>query len=478
MKKIVAMTALAAAAAGTLSAEITFGMWGRALWNTAANSGHDDIVTDVHQSWGGDAPRGGLSVHGSSDNVGVNLDFHANGTSGISLGDNNHIWVKPIDQFKLTVGKIDVNELRGDACFGLWDWDRIGCIDKNGSGGEGFIFPDIFDDGDGAVKAVFYPVEGLTIGAKAKIKLTNPSDKETLSTTTTTTTYTVGNYTDEGDGSFGNNDTFTVTSTTTTTGEEKTASFSTSDTVAHVWGNQTNFAMGYTLEGLGTFKLGVETQNQVKKVTNDGELKHRKNFAYIDAAAELSPAENMLFSVGARIPTVNSGLYKSQTLTKKRGHGYTEKFDAETYISPVVNAYFRFKASDALTIHVINGNRLDAADKYQLEKGKTLKKAEKGHYGWLLGAGVDYNMENGIGFFGDVRYANDIYMSNNSNEFGCLTTGIGVNKSFSNGSIGVALETASNNFGRYNLTHSHNKDYATANSKTAWSVPVRVQYWF
>lgn len=475
MKKIVAMTALAAAAAGTLSAEITFGMWGRALWNTAANSGHDDIVTDVHQSWGGDAPRGGLSVHGTSDNVGVNIDFHANGTNGIALGDNNHIWVKPIDQFKLTVGKIDVNELRGDACFGLWDWDRIGCIDKNGSAGEGFIFPDIFD-GTG-VKAVFYPIEGLTIGAKADIALTNAGAEETTGATSTTT-YTVETWKD----STGVDattpavgDVYTF-KTNTTTKDGTTTKYPTSDTLAHVWGNKTNFAMGYAVENLGTFKLGVTTNNQVKKYKKDGTLKHRENYAVINAAAELTPVENILFSVGAQIPTVKSGKYAFQTLTKKVGHGYSESFSGEGYISPVVNAYFRFKASDALTIHVINGNRLDTYNTYK--KDKALSKYEKGHYGWLLGAGVDYNMENGIGFFGDVRYANDIYMSNNSNAFGCLTTGIGVNKSFSNGSIGVALETASNNFGRYNLTHSHVKGYADANSRTAWSVPVRVQYWF
>lgn len=470
MKKIIAMTAMAAAAVGTLSAEITFGMWGRALWNTAANSGHNDIVTDVHQSWGGDAPRGGLSVHGSSDNVGVNLDFHANGTDGINLGDNNHIWVKPIDQFKLTVGKIDVNELRGDACFGLWDWDRIGCIDKNGSAGEGFIFPDIFD-GTG-VKAVFYPIEGLTIGAKADIALTNAEGKIEGASTTT---YTVVDAT-IADPTLGLAADDTVVFTTETE-QEDDVKYPTSDTLAHVWGNKTNFAMGYAVENLGTFKLGVTTNNQVKKIKSDNSLKHRENYVVINAAAELTPVENILFSVGAQIPTVKSGKYAFQKLTKKVGHGYDEGFGGkgyEGYINPVVNAYFRFKASDALTIHVINGNRLDTADANK----KTFKKAEKGNYGWLLGAGVDFNMENGLGFFGDVRYANDIYMSNNSDAFGCLTTGIGVNKSFSNGSIGVALETASNNFGRYNLTHSKNKDYATANSKTAWSVPVRVQYWF
>ena len=430
MKKIVAMTALAAAAAGTLSAEITFGMWGRALWNTAANANHDEVVTDVHQSWGGDAPRGGLSVQGKSDNVGVHVDFHANGTNGIGLGDNNNIWVKPIDQVKVTVGQMDENELRGDACFGLWDWDRIGVIDAAGSGGEGFIFPDIFD-----VKGVninVYPVAGLTLGAAVNL--------------------------DNGSGL--NNS-------------------AVDNTVEHAWGHEAKYGAAYAVEGLGTFKLGVVTQDsKLRKVKNSGELKSKKNWAMIHAAAELNPTEQMTFKVGAAIPTVNSGAYVKVSNTKRSTHGYDETEDtSNTYVNPTVNAYFSFKASDALTIHVINGNKIDCADTYDKNGDKKLSKKEKGHYGWLLGAGVDFNLENGISFFGDVRYANDIYLDQNSDKFGCLTTGFGVNKGFSNGSIGVALETASNNRGRHTILH-HGSDYLPKNNAIAWSIPVRVQYWF
>lgn len=427
MKKIVAMTALAAATAGTLSAEITFGMWGRALWNTAANANHDEVVTDVHQSWGGDAPRGGLSVQGKSDNVGVHVDFHANGTNGISLGDNNNIWVKPIDQVKVTVGKMDENELRGDACFGLWDWDRVGTVSKAGvQDSEGWIFPDIFDVN--GVNINVYPVDGLTVGAAVNVPLAN-SD--------------------------------------------------TSPTVEHAWGHQAKYGLGYTVEGLGTFKLGAVMQgDKLRKVKNNNELKSKKNWAKIHAAAELNPTEQMTVKVGAAIPTVSSGAYRSVSVTKRNTHGYdaSEATD-NTYVCPEINTYFSFKASDALTIHVINGNKIDCADTYDKNGDKKLSKKEKGHYGWLLGAGVDFNLENGISFFGDVRYANDIYLHQNSDDFGCLTTGFGVNKGFSNGSIGVALETASNNQGRYTIKH-HGSDYNVNKDAIAWSIPVRVQYWF
>ena len=67
MKKIISvLTGLALVAGAAMADGITFGSWGRGLWNVAANSG-DDVVTDMHQSWGGAAPRTGISVSGSTE---------------------------------------------------------------------------------------------------------------------------------------------------------------------------------------------------------------------------------------------------------------------------------------------------------------------------------------------------------------------------------------------------------------------------
>lgn len=50
MKKIISvLTGLALVAGAAMADGITFGSWGRGLWNVAANSG-DDVVTDMHQS--------------------------------------------------------------------------------------------------------------------------------------------------------------------------------------------------------------------------------------------------------------------------------------------------------------------------------------------------------------------------------------------------------------------------------------------
>ena len=50
----------------------------------------------------------------------------------------------------------------------------------------------------------------------------------------------------------------------------------------------------------------------------------------------------------------------------------------------------------------------------------------------------------------------------------CLTFGLGVEKNFSNGKIGIAFEGATNGNGRY--TYEDNA--------FAWEIPVKVEYFF
>ena len=163
--------------ATALPAEITFSLWGRALWNVAGNSydgKNSTVVTDVHQSWSGAAPRLGISASGSTENVGFKLDIHNNGQTGndFATGDNALAWVKPIEQVRLVVGHLGENTLRGDACFGVWDWDRIGAV--NGMGLEGWTFAGYLNcDG---VNAIITPMEALTIGVKVPLSTSGEHD--------------------------------------------------------------------------------------------------------------------------------------------------------------------------------------------------------------------------------------------------------------------------------------------------------------
>ena len=380
--------------ATALPAEITFGSWGRALWVTAANAndGKDDtVVTDVHQSWGGAAPRTALGIAGNSDNVGFKLDIHANGT-GLGVGDNALIWVKPIDMVRLSVGKHDENVLRGDAAFGLWNWDRIGAVD----GQEGWTFLDYLD-GEG-VTAVITPMEALTLGVHLPTSL-DGSHTSPLVT----------------------NDKNEVESDLYTTGSLEDA-----------WLNSA-IAAGYNIEGVGTVKVGLKLNHGLGTITKDdnGNItyasyykdkdgKDVETWCQIAAAFDLTAVENLFVSVGARINTLDT-------------------------VAHEVNAYARFAATEQLAIHAIVGSKINAND------GKDYKK-DYDALGFTAGAGVDFALDGGLGLFADLRYANGIWKSGTSaDNSDTFTLGAGVTKGFSNGVIGIAFEGTTNNKGRYGL---------------------------
>lgn len=403
MKKIISvLTGLALVAGAAMADGITFGSWGRGLWNVAANSG-DDVVTDMHQSWGGLAPRTGISVSGSTENVGFAVDMFANGangdkdkdtgiTKGITIGDNALIWVKPIEQIKIVAGKKGQNELRGDAAFGLWNWDRIGAAGKMEL--EGWTFPDVFD-GDG-VAVIAYPIDGLTVGAGIPLSLSG-------------------------------------------------AGATLEDTYAH----GANYAAAYAIDGIGTIKAAYMT----KATAKDKDLKD-KDYGVIAAAFDLTMVDGLYASVGAQIPTA---------------HVFTEYNLLAGKIADVptvVNAYARYSL-DALAVHLAVGTKLNTFDMKKVMEGDDA--ASDGQVGFAIGAGADYSLDNGIGFFGDVRYANGVYMKNTSaDKSDCLTLGLGVEKNFSNGKIGIAFEGATNGNGRY----------AYEDNAFAWEIPVKVEYCF
>lgn len=395
MKKIISvLTGLALVAGAAMADGITFGSWGRGLWNVAANSG-DDVVTDMHQSWGGAAPRTGISVSGSTENVGFAVDMFANGANGIDLGDNALIWVKPIEQIKIVAGKKDQNELRGDAAFGLWNWDRIGAAGAMGL--EGWTFPDVFD-GNG-VAVIAYPVDGLTVGAGIPLSL-------------------------EGTGA----------------------------TLENTYAHGANYAAAYAIDGIGTIKAAYMTKATAKD--KDGK---DKDYGVIAAAFDLTMVDGLYASVGAQIPTAH--VFTSLDITDPMKPKITD-------VPTVVNAYARYSL-DALAVHLAVGTKLNTFDKKKVMEGDDA--ASDGQVGFAIGAGADYSLDNGIGFFGDVRYANGIYMANTSaDKSDCLTLGLGVEKNFSNGKIGIAFEGATNGNGRY--TYEDNA--------FAWEIPVKVEYSF
>jgi opacity protein-like surface antigen len=120
MKKLLLVVALLTISLTLTFAQASVSGWGRGLFVIAG--GGDDIMAINRVSWGG-APRIGFTVSGSSDNVGAQLDFVGDGGS-VGAGDQQKIWVKPIEMLTITVGRAFDDTLRGSASFCAYNWLR------------------------------------------------------------------------------------------------------------------------------------------------------------------------------------------------------------------------------------------------------------------------------------------------------------------------------------------------------------------
>ena len=165
-KPLIAVAAAAALTATSAFAEITFGMWTKAVLVPVANDG-EDYKAGLTQAWGGAARTAGLSVAGVNEEGTAGYTFEIRDQAGedkINHGDRSVLWVKPIDMVKLSVGYFDDgdNGFRQGSGFGVWDWLRP----KNTT--------DLFFNGDDAIMdkksgdgfiAEILPVDGLKVMA-------------------------------------------------------------------------------------------------------------------------------------------------------------------------------------------------------------------------------------------------------------------------------------------------------------------------
>ena len=256
MKKLIGTVVVAALLATTAFAEgLSFGAWNTGLFvvgNSSDGVDKNGVTSWVTQRWGAEAPRTSLAIKGDSENVGFALDIHGNGKT-LDMGDNAFVWVKPIEWLKVSLAaKDDRNVLRTGACFGLYNFLRIGAVGKTND--DGFIFPAFLNKN---VSAVATPIDGLTIGAgfNSPIQANAPLSTE------------------------GNR------------------------FVDHV-GRSLGVAAAYTIADIGTIKAGLEAKG--KGANKDGESKDLINIA---AAFELTAVENVYVAVGAVIPV--GGTYTS-----------------------------------------------------------------------------------------------------------------------------------------------------------------------
>ena len=175
-KTLIAVAAAAALTATSAFAEITFGAWLRVLASPVASTGKD-VITGVENSWGYGARTARININGTSEDgkagfvMGVYNDFE----SGLGQGDDAYLWVKPVDTVKVSVGKFDspTNGLRGDFCYGSWNWLRPGNWAYDG---EGLTFDGIWRSG---MMLEADPIEGLHAFAVIPMSSSYKSAEET-----------------------------------------------------------------------------------------------------------------------------------------------------------------------------------------------------------------------------------------------------------------------------------------------------------
>ncbi|MBP3365602.1 MAG: hypothetical protein J6K96_01275 [Treponema sp.] len=252
-KTLIAVAAAAALATSSAFAEVTFGAWLRTVTGVGYNG--EDAVTGMSNSWSGMRPSRLNAAWTSEDEMaGMKLDIYYN-DDDIHIGDNGYLWLKPVDMLKLSIGKFDGAEtgLRGDFCFGSWNWLRpFNWIADD----EGLTFNGSHKDG---LMAALTPVEGLTVMVQLPVF----------------------------NSIWGGNNNAYVAETPTSDAE---------NTIEDTFKNAAYLA-AYQIEGVGKIKVGYF--GNYKEGKND-EGKDTKDIGQLNVAFDLYAVENLYATVGVR----------------------------------------------------------------------------------------------------------------------------------------------------------------------------------
>ena len=248
-KTLIAVAAAAALTATSAFAEITFGAWLRVLGSPIASTG-EEVVAGMENSWGWGARTARIDINGVSEDgkAGFSMGVYNDVYDGLGTGDRFNLWVKPTDTVKISIGKYDSpdNGLRGDFCYGSWNWLRP----YNWSyDGEGLTFDGIWRKG---LMVEADPIDGLHLFAVI------PMDKQNTYYHTAEWTY-----------------------------------------------RNAQVGFGYAIEGVGKLKAQwIGDWSYTTKADSDGnanaEVDETKTTGQIGVAFDITAIENLYATVGAR----------------------------------------------------------------------------------------------------------------------------------------------------------------------------------
>jgi hypothetical protein len=361
MKKAIFIIAALVVFTSFTFAQASVGAWGRAIWTPIAGGGGEDMdsLMTEHASWGW-SPRVGMTISGSSDNVGFQADFNVDAGNGgtVGVGDNAKIWVKPIDMLTIQAGVFYDDTLRGNACFGAWDWLRYANaygIAALGMAGEDAIFDRIGINGNANIEIALAPIEGVYIfWSTNKIKGTEMEIMEALAAS--------------------------------------------------------QFGAGYTIEGIGQIRAQYVGEQKYSSADS----------GYINAAFKLTMVEGLLIDLGIRYwmetgeqtgRMMKIALYASYTMDALTIHAYG---DMEMFDEDLVGDDIAIGAAFGVDYNLEGGIGINADFRYENDIKSGLPDGsisgmvgvKMGFSNGLIGAGIEVttaNLAGGIWVSDDVK---------------------------------------------------------------------------
>ena len=311
----------------------------------------------------------------------------------IEDGDEANLWVKPLDIVKVSYGYYDNNTLRGDLCYGSWNWLRP--TSSWLAEDEGLLMTGLSGKAKGLLGEIT-PMEELYIQLFAPIA---------------------------------------------------------SETKADATYKNIRAGFAYTIPGTAKIKAqyigkGAGSVDEVKDA--DGNVttpkKDGNSNCDIEAEVDVLAVENLFLGVGLQYHSVKDGKdLKADQMKIALGATYQ------------VNEDLKVSASGAFFTNY--DSKVDSR--------------------FQAGAGVDYNLGDGLAANADFRYLSKAgYDGTKADNSDHIAFSAGIQKGFSNGYIGVAFQgqTNSGTFANNVITGAKSDDGKS--DKFVWAIPVALSVWF
>ncbi len=462
MKKILAITAMAAFAAVSFAEGITFGGWLRCLAAPVASNG-EDTITAASNSWGA-VPRSArlnFTAVAPDGNAGFSSGIKNPADMTLESGDEANLWVKPLDMVKLSYGKYDNNTLRGDVCYGSWNWMRPNAWI---AGDEGLLMS---GNGGTGLMAEITPMEGLYIQALVPITDKNVKAGETYKKIQAGFAYTVpglvkvkGQYI--GKGAASTDGTPAKDATTgkwfDKDGKDVTATYTAPATpVAY----EDALAAGY--------KYTPGTPAVAAKDGEDG-----NSNCTLEAEVDVLAVEGLFAGVGFQYNVVKDGDDKALDTKDWKAEDLA---DPTKLVDAAVAQKTKMKVAAGVSYQVMPELKVSASGAFfTFYKMAGVKLDPR----FQAGLGVDYDLGDGLAANADVRYMSPAKKDGEKDDKFSgdrIAFSVGVKKSVSsNGSIGVAFQgvTNSGNLASVKGVPNDDKEY----KNFVWAIPVAIEVAF